>query len=542
MSPAELIFVGGPIITVDPRYPNPQAVAVADGRITAVGAIDEVMPLRVPDTRIVGLGGRCLLPGFIDAHAHPTQDQLLFIEAVVDIRPVTCATAEAVHAVIHAALASKPDGQPLVFNGLDVLLQKGFPEPTRAWLDELGPDRPIMVWQNSGHLAWANSAALAFAGIDDNTYDPVGGHFDRDEDGHLTGKAFETAAILMILGPIVIPELSTPGPLALEHTYLASRGVTMVSDMGFSDAMRPLTQAVYDQGLAKVRTRAYEMSDRRLHTDCPVENGDDMFRQIGIKIWVDGSPWVGNIHTSFPYLNTPETAAMGLGPDHRGHANYTSDQLHELLGAYFPPGWQLACHVHGDLGVDTILDVYEKALAAYPRVDHRLRLEHCGTMTAEQYRRAARIGVTCSLFIDHLYYWGDVLVDGLFGEDHGAHWVRAKSALDAGMPISFHNDSPVTPEEPLRNMAVAMSRMSRSGRVFAPEERITFDQALRAQTLDAAYQLFADDITGSISPGKYADLVVLETDPRTVEVAALPDIPVHSTYLSGIQTYSGVAK
>ena len=113
-----------------------------------------------------------------------------------------------------------------------------------------------------------------------------------------------------------------------------------------------------------------------------------------IKVWVDGSPWVGNIDTSFPYLNTPATAALGFGHDHRGHANYTEEQLDEIVGAYYPQGWQIACHVHGDLGVDKLLDTYERALTAHPRPDHRLRLEHCGAMTAAQYRRAARLGVT----------------------------------------------------------------------------------------------------------------------------------------------------
>ncbi|SLH10065.1 Amidohydrolase family protein [Mycobacteroides abscessus subsp. abscessus] len=160
-------------------------------------------------------------------------------------------------------------------------------------------------------------------------------------------------------------------------------------------------------------------------------------------------------------------------------------------------------------------------------------------MTAEQFRRAARLGVTCSLFIDHIYHWGDVLVDDLFGPDHGAHWTRARSALDAGVRISFHNDSPVTEEEPLRNIAAAVTRTTRTGRVLAPQERITLDQALRAQTLDAAYQLFADDITGSLTPGKYADLVVLDRDPYDVDPAELPAIEVHATYLAGTPTFTG---
>ncbi|WP_054813833.1 amidohydrolase, partial [Nocardia arizonensis] len=509
-----------------------------DGRVTAVGGA-EILDLRGPRTEVVDLDGRCLMPGFVEAHAHPTQDQMLYSDTVIDIRPVTtCRTAEDVHTTVERALAAAPSGEPVLFYGLDLLLQRGFPEPNRARLDELGPDRAIVVWQNSGHLAWANSAALTGAGVRSDTPDPVGGSFERDEHGLLTGRVYEAPAVSAVVAPILGAELGTPDLLARRHADLAARGITLCSDMAFSDQLRPVTAALYQQGRAKVRMRVYEMSTADGLTYCPLDNGDDMFRQIGIKLWVDGSPWVGNIDTSFPYLNTAATAALGLGHDHRGQANYTADELHSIVRAYFPLGWQMACHVHGDRGADTILDVYERVLTTFPRPDHRLRLEHCGAMTPEQFRRAAELGVTCSLFVDHLYYWGDVLVDDLFGPEHGAHWMRAKSAVDTGMRISFHNDSPVTEEEPLRNMAVAMSRTSRTGRVLAPEECVTIDQAIRAQTVDAAYQLFADHLTGSITPGKYADLVVLEQDPCAVSPGELPDVGVCATYLGGVPTFT----
>ncbi|MBH0776547.1 amidohydrolase [Nocardia bovistercoris] len=538
MSTADMIFTGGPVITVDPDHPAPGAVAVTGGRITAVGG-REVLDLRGPRTEIIDLEGRCLMPGFVEAHTHPTQEQTLYSDAVVDIRPVTtCPTAQRVYETIRTALDAAPEGAPIIFYGLDLLLQKGFPEPTRASLDELGRGRAIIVWQNSGHLAWANSAALAAAGLNGNTPDPMGGTFERDTHGILTGRVYEAPAVLAVVAPILAAELEGPDLLARQHADLASRGVTLCSDMAFSDRMRPITASLYQQGRAKVRMRVYEMSTPDGVTYCPINNGDDMFRQIGIKLWVDGSPWIGNIDTSFPYLDTAATAALGLGHNHRGHANYTAEQLHSIVLAYFPHGWQMACHVHGDRGVDTILDAYEQILTTYPRPDHRLRLEHCGAMTPEQFRRASELGVTCSLFIDHLYYWGDVLVDDLFGPDHGAHWVRTKSALDANMRISFHNDAPVTEEEPLRNISAAITRKSRTGRVLAPEERITLTQALRAQTIDAAYQLFADDITGSITPGKYADLVVLEQDPRATPPEDLPQIGINTTFLSGTPTFT----
>ena len=302
-----------------------------------------------------------------------------------------------------------------------------------------------------------------------------------------------------------------PAMLRAECARLNRAGLTTCSDMAFDPNFGPLVEQLHDE--LTVRLRTYEVSNPQMSTAATPGQGDDMLRQVGIKIWVDGSPWIGNIALSFPYLDTAATRAIGVTPGSCGCANYTAEQLTEIVSAYFPLGWQMACHVQGDAGIDTILDVYEQALRRNPRDDHRLRLEHVGAIRPEQLQRAADLGVTCSIFVDQIHYWGDVLVDGLFGPERGSRWMPAGSAVATGMRISLHNDPPVTPEEPLRNISVAVTRMAPSGRVLAPEERLTVEQAIRAQTIDAAWQLFADDIIGSLEVGKYADLVVLSADP-----------------------------
>ncbi|MBF6177163.1 amidohydrolase [Nocardia otitidiscaviarum] len=511
MDTADLIFTGASIITVDPETEGATAVAVCDGRILAVGG-REVLSLRGPGTDVIELDERCLLPGFVEPHTHPTRDQILFSESVIDIRPTACATAAQVRTLVDEAVRTARPGRALLFHGLDPELQPGFPEPTREWLDELAPDRPIVIRQNAGRIAWANSAALRLAGLSEDTADPFGGHFERDRYGMLTGKVYEEPAIAAVTDRIVADHPDPAiGLLAREHEHFAARGVTLCGDMGFTDEIRVRTARLYQRGLAKVRTRAYETASPAMGTICPRDNGDDMFRQIGIKL-----------------LRAPDTA------------RHTADRLGELVRAYHPDGWQLACRAQDGDEATLVLDAYEQALRAYPRSDHRLRLEHCGAMTPEQFRRANQLGVTCSLFMDHLYYWGDTATDG--NADGAAwepesHWVRARSAIEADVRISFHNDCPVTPEAPLHNMACAITRVSRRGRVLGPDEGVNLEQAIRAQTLDAAYQLFADDITGSITPGKYADLVVLDVDPYTVPPDELPDIGVRTTYLAGVATH-----
>ncbi|WP_024442617.1 amidohydrolase [Mycobacterium sp. UM_WGJ] len=532
MPVADLVVIGT-VLTVNDAQPTAQALAVTDGRIVAVGDRTDVDAFIGPDTRVLDIGDGCVLPGFVEAHGHPLMESVVLSGRMVDIRPVTLADADTVVDLIRQEVAARGvDGAYAI--GWDQLLQPGLPEPTLAWLDSVSPEHPLVIVHNSGHKAYFNSAAGRQAGLSRDTPDPIGAKYGRDAAGELDGTAEETAALIPLLGKAMMPG-DAPAMLRAECARLNRAGLTTISEMAFSPQFRPLVDHLRNE--LTVRLRTYEISNEALHTDASPGDGDDMARQIGIKIWVDGSPWIGNIDLSFPYLDTDATRIIGVEPGSCGHANYTGEQLTRIVEAYFPHGWQMACHVHGDNGVDTILDVYEDVLRRYPREDHRLRLEHVGAIRPEQLRRAAALGVTCSLFVDHLHYWGDVLVDGLFGEEHGSRWMPAASAVATGMRISLHNDAPVTPEEPLRNISVAATRVAPSGRVLAPDERLTVEQAIRAQTLDAAWQLFADDVTGSLEVGKYADLVVLSADPRAVAPEAVADLEVRATFLAGRQVF-----
>lgn len=528
---ADLVLYGT-ILTVDDTQPTAEALAVSGGRIVAVGSRAEVAGWVGEGTDVREVDG-CVMPGFVEAHGHPLMEAVALSGRIVDIRPVTLPSAGEVLDAIDAEVAQRgADGAFL--NGWDPLLQDGLPDPTLAWLDGIAPDTPLVIVHNSGHKAFFNSAAARRAGLTRDTPDPKGAKYGRTVDGELDGTAEETGAVFPLLGD-AISARDYPEMLAAECARLNRAGLTTCSEMAFDPMFRPLLAQLHDQ--LTVRLRTYEMSTAALHTDASPAEGDDIVRQVGIKIWVDGSPWVGNIDLTFPYLDTDATRTIGVVPGSCGHANYTKEQLTEIVGTFFPQGWQLACHVHGDAGVDTILDVYEEALGRWPRKDHRLRLEHVGAITPEQLQRAHGLGVTCSMFVDHLHYWGDILVDGLFGPEHGGRWMPAGSAVATGMRISLHNDPPVTPEEPLRNISVAVTRTAPSGRVLAPEERLTVEQGIRAQTIDAAWQLFADNVIGSLEVGKYADLVIVSADPRATAPESIADLEVQATFLAGQQVY-----
>jgi predicted amidohydrolase YtcJ len=527
------VVITGTVLTVDDTRPTAQALAVADGRIVAVGDRSDVGGVIGPNTQTVDLGDGCVMPGFIEAHGHPLMEAVALSDRIVDIRPVTIPSPDDVVAAVRHEVAVR--GQAGAYlNGWDALLQSGLPDPNLEWLDDIAPDGPLVIIHNSGHKAFFNSHAARLNGLNRDTADPKGAKYGRAANGDLDGTAEEIAAVFPLLGGAISPS-EYPAMLRAECARLNRAGLTTCSEMAFDPNFGPVVEALHDD--LTVRLRTYEVSNPAMSTTAAPGQGDDIVRQVGIKIWVDGSPWIGNIALSFPYLDTEATRTIGVRPGSCGGANYTAEQLTEIVAAYYPLGWQMACHVQGDAGVDTILDVYEEALQRNPRDDHRLRLEHVGAIRPDQLRRAADLGVTCSIFVDQIHYWGDVIVDGLFGPERGSRWMPAGSAVATGMRISLHNDPPVTPEEPLRNISVAVTRMAPSGRVLAPEERLTVEQAIRAQTIDAAWQLFADDIVGSLEVGKYADMVVLSADPREVPPERIAELEVRATFLAGRQVY-----
>lgn len=506
-----------------------EALAVADGRVLALGPAQELRS-RFPEADETAVDG-WIMPGLIEPHGHPGFSSILLSDLVIDIRPVTIPDAAGVLAALRGAV--KPAGGPIYANGWDALLQRGLPEPDGRYLDELAPDVPLVIIHNSGHSAYFNTAAARAAGLDRDTPDPAGASFGRDAAGELTGVALEAAAVQQVVAPVLAAAQSQLPRLLADHLHdLARRGITTVADLSWNPAANPVIDALSGQGALPVRLRWYEMS-RSGGTANPHAPDDPVFRQTGAKIWADGSPWVGNIAASFPYLDTPATRALGLEAHHIGRANFTAEELLEIAEPYASGGWQLACHAHGDRAIDSTLDVYQELIKRYGLRDHRFRLEHCGAMTGAQFERATELGVTVSLFVDHITYWGEVLVDDLFGPARGGAWADAGAAFAAGHRATFHNDGWVTPNEPFRNMSVAETRTTRSGFRMPGGRGVTREQALRAHTANAAWQLFSEHEVGALAPGLLADFIVVDRDPLTVSSEELAETQVLATYLSG---------
>jgi predicted amidohydrolase YtcJ len=326
---------------------------------------------------------------------------------------------------------------------------------------------------------------------------------------------------------------------AAEWFALMSRnGVTMTSDHAYDP--------VYFQGYdtltsfpdAPLRVGLYQMSTTDDAGATVTTTTPDMLWKQGVKLWADGSPWVGTSAVSFPYVDSPtvRTAEIPLGPFGEKNMNYTRAQLDDALDSYAPQGWQLAFHCNGDVGLDVVLDCYEAGLVRHGLVgsDHRWRVEHCGAARRDQFERAHSLGVTVSLGVFQFIYWGDLLDGELFEPEIGSQWVRVADAQRADVGISFHNDGSVSPPIPMRNLQAAVTRTTASGTVHGPNQAITIDQAVRAHTINGARQLGRDADLGSIEVGKLADLVELSHDPYAVDPHDLEQkVEVKGTWIAG---------
>ena len=526
---------------MDEKAPQATAVAVkADGTIAAVGDLDACKKA-LPDAEVTDLGDTALLPGSVESHSHPvlsgimTQAPAYWIAPYVGYRKWSDVTA-----LFTKLDNEQPAGQVLLFDGLDRLLH-GCDAPDAKALDAYFADRPVVVADNSGHAVYLNTAAIKKLGWDVKPpADPVSGSFGRNADGSLNGIATEIPAMMEAAMPLLGEVVKNPLASAAQwYSLMAGNGITSTSEMTYNDTLKPAFEALAAIPSCPLRLSLYHVStDPKCGENFDSKVPADMLTKKGIKLWADGSPWVGNVALTFPYLDTDATRAAGIKPGTPGieAMNYTRDQLDVILETYAPQGWQMASHVNGDAALDVVLDAYEAALTKFDLLgtDHRWRIEHLGAARTDQFARAAKLGVYASMGPFQFQFWGDLLDGQGFDHEHGAEWCRVKDATDAGLRPSYHNDGSVTPPSPLGNIKTCVTRTTNSGVERGPDQKVTLDQALRAQTIDAAFILGRDHQIGSLEVGKFADLVLLSVDPFVVDPLHLSDgISVLGTWLSG---------
>jgi len=540
---AGTILKASTIITMDEARPRARALAFdsGTGRITAIGSVGEVQTA-TPGVPVTDLGDTVLMPGFVEPHSHPLLSGMATQEPAYWVSPnVGIATWEDVKAIFTKADKERPAGDVLVFNGVDRLLQQA-PLPTRTILDQIFPTRPVVVIDNSGHGIYFNTATITLMGWTDGhaPADPVGGSFGRESDGVTSnGTAFESGALMMVAGA-VLPK-AIPHPLhsgALFYKLMADNGITATSEHTYNSGQFQAYAALASVPGCPLRLHVYHMS---IEADAAADvtfPDSELVRKVGIKLWADGSPWLGNVAISFEYLDNPttRTAEIEMGPRGETQMNYTRAQLDAVLDELVPAGYQMAFHCNGDVGFDVVLDAYARALSKHNLLgsDHRWRVEHLGAARRDQFERAAALGVTCSLSPFQYIYWGDLLDGVMFDSEYGSQWQRVRDAFEAGVRPSYHNDGSVTPPNQLLNVQQTVTRRTMAGNVHGANQAVTLDDALKAITINGAYQLKRDHEIGSLAVGKYADLVELSADIYTVPADQIVDkVKVLGTWVGG---------
>ena len=542
--PADVVFLGDHIVTMDPDRPSVEAVAVRGETIAAAGSREDVLALRGETTRVVELGDRALLPGFIDAHGHflavgRALDALsLHPPPVGDVRNI-----DDVVRKIRAWIAERdiPPGGLVLGGGYDDSLLAERRHPTRDDLDRASVEHRIVLTHVSGHLRTANSAELAASGVTAATPDPPGGHIRRREDSlEPDGVLEERAGGLVAAGLFAAAAQDTVELARRAIGEYVRYGTTTVQDgsTGWETAAALRTAAEREPFAADVaafpRFRTIADAERVVHE--PEYRGG--FRIAGVKFSLDGSPQGRTAWVTAPYTEGPP----GAPPDYRAYGTLDPDAYKAGAAQLIGRGVPIIVHANGDAAIDLMLDGVDAAVADMnPMPDHRAVIIHAQLMRADQLDRAAALRMVPSFFSAHAFFWGDWHRRS-FGEARGNNISPARWAMERGVRFTVHNDAPVVPPDIMRLVSITVNRKTRSGHVLGPHQRATVREALHAVTLGAAYQYFEEDTKGSITAGKQADLVILAENPLQADPAGLEHIGVVETFSRGRSVYSRPAR
>ncbi|MBX6341667.1 MAG: amidohydrolase, partial [Thermomicrobiaceae bacterium] len=518
------------VLTIDPARPRASAVAVLNDQILLVGDDADARAEAGPRTRVIDLGGRTLLPGLNDNHCHPMGYG--FALGWVDASPSAVAALDDLLARFRAAAAETPPGAWVLGRGYDDTRLDVQRHPTRHDLDRAVPDRPAMLIRTCGHIAVVNSAALRLAGITRETPDPAGGEIDRDASGEPTGILRERAQDLVRK---VIPEATVDDikrALVAAGRKFLSLGITSVGDAGIRkpEELRAY-QELRREGQLPVRTFLMMIIDDTLD---PIERlglttglGDEWLRIGPAKLLQDGSGGGRTAAMTEPYPGEP---------DNYGIAVYTQEQLDDAFRRVAAAGLQGAAHAIGDRAIDMVLTAYERALALHPQPDPRWRIEHCGLLRPDLLERMRRLNVIAVPQPSFVYYLGDSYIRN-FSEERLALAYPCRAWLDMGITAIGSSDAPVVPADPWINIRSAVTRLTQDGQRMGPEQAVTVDEALRMFTVNGAYGSFEEHLKGTITPGKLADLIVVDRDPREVPPEELHTVRVDLTMIDGRVAY-----
>lgn len=523
----QTLYYGGPILTMEGGYA--QALLTQGKKIRFVGPLGRARGLLETGARQVNLRGRALLPAFLDPHSHFAGVAAAKLQASLEGCTSFAELADRLARFIWET--HLPPGAWVVGQGYDHNALSEGRHPDRALLDRACPGHPVAIQHASGHVGVFSTLALERLGIRDDEPDMPGGHMARDSSGSLTGYMEENAFIPRIKQvPMGDIEQLMAAFQAAQRDY-ASHGIATVQEGLLARELIPLYQALLNSGQLKLDVVAYAdpeaLEDIRRAFPEQLHADRGHFRIGGEKIFLDGSPQGRTAWMRGPYVGEA---------DYRGYPVLTDRQLDLRLRQALERGSQMLAHCNGDAAAQQYLDALQRLEADTGRRLDRPVMIHAQLLGTDQLAQVKALGVIPSFFVAHVYHWGDVHVEN-FGPERAAAISPAGSALEQGVPFTFHQDSPVIPPDMLETIWCAVNRRSRSGRLLGPEQRIPVLEALKAVTINAAYQYFQEGEKGSLKAGKRADLVMLSADPLRTPPMQLREIRVLETIKDGIALY-----
>ena len=533
---ADLIITHANIWTVDPSRPRAQAVAILGDRIVAVGSDQEINAWRGPQTHVLDAGGKLLLPGFNDAHVH-------FVDGGASLDSVQLKDAASPQEFARriGEQAKKIGKGEWVLNGeWDETRWTPSDLPTKELVDPLTPDTPVLVSRYDGHESLANSIVLRLAGITAQTPDPPGGVIVRDARGNPTGVVKDAAQDLVfkVVPPPTHDQLVKVTRRAMSHA--ASLGVTSVQHMNpdYEDI------AVYSELLERgeLITRIYAAPlipqvDDQVKIGIRHGFGGPYLRLGALKAYADGSLGAATAYFFEPYLNTPNN--RGLLSDTMQPLSLMRDRMMKADAA----GLQLCTHAIGDQGISIILDLYSDIVKAHGESDRRFRIEHAQHVAAKDFDRFAELHVIASVQPYHAIDDGR-WAESRIGHDRASRTYAFRTFLDHKVRLAFGTDWSVAPLNPMLGLYAAVTRATLDGKNpngWFPEQKLTVAESVEAYTMGSAYAEFQDQVKGSITPGKLADLVILSDDLFSIPAEKIREVKVLKTFVGGKIVYDAGA-
>jgi len=522
----DVILHNANILTVDETQPRAQAVAIAGGRFLAVGSNDDVRHLAKPGTRQLDIGGKTIVPGFIDAHTHPSYAGIRHLRWVdCDLRSIAD-----IQSAIRERAAKTPAGDWVIGFKYDDTKTREGRRLTREDLDAAAPQHPVFIEHRGGHTAYVNSLALKRTEVTDETADPAGGKFDRDAAGRLTGGLRENATEpFRKLLPTRFTRDEMRQGVKLISQMMVRTGITSVHDAQGAPEDLLAYQDARETGELSFRVYCflqYQFLDQMKAAGVRTGFGDEWVRIGGIKLVCDGSISERTARLSQPYVGRPNDYGILVSSE---------DELYAAARKAHEAGWQIGTHSNGDAAIDIMLRIYERLQREMPRRDPRYRLEHCTVINPSLVERIRALGAIPTPFSTYVYYHGEKMRE--YGPER-LNWMFAvRSFLDAGIRVTQASDYPPGPFEPMMALRSEVTRTDSHGNLWGPRQRVTVEEALRVGTINGAYASFEENRKGSITAGKLADLVVLGRDPLRVDPMSLIDIPIERTMTGGRWVY-----